>query len=322
MYISICVIGILVGAFVPIFNPSNYVSVSNQDCVTSLTFIKPTIDCDITERKTVLLEELQRKLEILASGYTQTGQATRIGIFVRDLKSTRFAGVNQNENFIMASLLKLPLGIAGYKLAEVEPKVLEQAITYGGTPNLYANQNIPVSDRIVSGQKYSIRELIRRSIVYSDNTTAQLLSDFYAPGYFDLILNALGIQFRLDEVNNEDLVNPRNYANIFRSLYNSSYLTAKYSNELLEILTETEYRNGAIKHIPADVKVAHKFAERAVLDIYGNAAFRQFHECGLVYVKNGSEPYTFCIMTEGTQFESLEKIQQEVGEEIYRLMSK
>jgi hypothetical protein len=229
--------------------------------------------------------------------------------------------VNQNENFIMASLLKLPLAIAGYKLAEVEPKILEQTFTYDGTPDLYADQNVPVADKIKIGQKYTFRELITRSIIHSDNTTAQMLSDFYAPGYFDLILNALGVKLRLDDKNGEDLVSPRNYANLFRSLYNASYLTADYSNELLEVLTNTTYRNGAVKNIPAHVKVAHKFAERTVVDIYGRPSFRQFHECGLVYVKNGDEPYSFCIMTEGTDFNQLEKIQQEIGQEIYLLMS-
>lgn len=315
------IVGILLGVFIQ-SQSKGHVHVYENDCVSSLTFIKPTIDCDITEKKSVLLDELQGKLEILVNGYLKTGKATRVGVFVRDLKSTRFAGVNQNENFIMASLLKLPLSIAGYKLAEVEPKVLDQTFTYSGTPNLYAEQNIPVVNKLQVGEKYTLRELIKRSIIYSDNTTAQLLSDFYAPGYFDLILNALGVKLRLDDANGEDLVSPRNYANVFRSLYNASYLTAEYSNELLETLTETEYRNGSIKHIPSNVKVAHKFAERVVFDLYGRPTFRQFHECGLVYVKDGFEPYTFCIMTEGPDFSELEKIQQELGQEIYILMSK
>lgn len=313
-------VGILIGAF-GFSQSSKTLRVSNSECVTTLAYIKPTINCDITEKKSILLDELQKKLDILINGYIKTGQATRVGVFVRDLHSTRFAGVNENENFIMASLLKLPLAIAGYKLAEVEPKILEQTFTYDGNPNLYVEQNIEVSDKIKIGQKYTLRELIRRSIVYSDNTTAQMLTNFYAPGYFDLILNALGVKLRLDNENGEDLVSPRNYANLFRSLYNASYLTADYSNELLEVLTNTTYRNGAVKNIPTDVKVAHKFAERAVIDNHGQPAFRQFHECGLVYAKKATEPYTFCIMTEGTDFNQLEKIQLEIGQEIYLLMS-
>ncbi len=320
IYSTVIIVSLGLGMLLQTYSKKD-ISIRSGDCVSTLVFIKPTINCDVTEKKTILLTELQEKLEILVNSYIKTGQVTRMGVFVRDLQSTRFAGVNQNENFIMASLLKLPLAIAGYKLAEVEPKVLEQSFTYTGTPNLYAEQNIPVSDEIKIGQKYTLRDLIKRSIIYSDNTTAQLLSDFYAPGYFDLILNALGVKLRLDDKNGEDLVSPRNYANLFRSLYNASYLTADYSNELLEVLTNTTYRNGAVKNIPSDVKVAHKFAERTVVDIYGRPSFRQFHECGLVYAQSGTEPYSFCIMTEGSDFNQLEKVQQEIGQEIYLLMS-
>lgn len=291
------------------------------NCISSLELIKPTLDCGISDQKQVQMSNLQNKLDALIPVYVQSGQADRIGVFVRDLKSTRFAGVNEGDSFVMASLLKAPLLIAGYKLAEVEPKILDQEIIYEGKPNLYDEQSFKLGDQLVIGQRYSLRELMRRSIVFSDNTAAELLDKAYPVGFFDMIMKALGVQVRIDGGNDENLTTPRTYANIFRSLYNASYLTREYSNEALEMLAQTEYRNGAVAKLPPSTRVAHKFAERTVIDSKTQKIqFRQLHECGLVYADRGEMPYTFCIMSEGQSFESLEKIQREISLEIYKMM--
>ncbi len=296
---------------------------NDNDCISNLKFIRPNLDCAISDKKLEQLSELQTKLETVIPVYIQSKKATRIGVFVRDLTSTRFAGVNENDNFVMASLMKAPLLIAGYKLAEVEPKILDQEITYTGIPDLYENQNFPTENRLKKGQSYSIKELMKRSVAQSDNTASEILYQSYPEGFFDRILNALGLQIRFPDGEAENFTTPRTYANIFRSLYNASYLTREYSEEALKNLTETEYKNGVVALLPKSVIVAHKFAERTVLDEKtGQPRFRQLHECGIVYADGGKNPYTFCIMTEGNDFVTLEKIQQDISLEIYNSMTK
>lgn len=252
---------------------------------------------------------------------TKTGQATRVAVFVRDLKTTRFFGINENQQFVMASLLKVPLAIAGYKLAEVEPSVLNVPLMFTEKQNLYKLQQFPVPDQMVVGKQYSVGELIERSIVYSDNSAAQLLSDFYAPGLFPKILGALNLNIERESGDEETIVTARSFANVFRSLYNSSYLTREYSNHILNTLTKTTYKTGALSKIPTDVRVAHKFAERSFFDPsdkdFKNPLLRQLHECGIVYASGGKEPYSFCILTEGKDYKSLEKVQAEISYKIY-----
>lgn len=292
------------------------------DCTSSFTFINPNLDCGLSDKKVESFGSLEDKLKQEIALYEQNGEAARIGIFARDLKSTRFVGVNENDMFYMASLLKLPVLIGGYKLAEVEPRILDQEITYTGKPNLYSEQYIKPDQILEVKKSYTVQELMRRAVVYSDNTAAQLLYDYYPPEFIDRIVQALGIEFVRPEGTTENFVTPRTYANIFRTLFYASYLTRAFSNEALSTLTKTTYRDGAVAKLPPGVVVAHKFAERSAPDPSDPSKFtRQLHECGIVYAKNGDEPYSFCIMTEGTDYGELQTILQDLSLEIYNAMT-
>jgi hypothetical protein len=311
------VCGLILGIFI-----SYLFSVSGKTtCVSGLHFIKPNIDCTISEQKMQNLTDLEKKMSILVEGYKNSGMAKRVSIFVRDLKSSRFAGIDDNDVYYMASLLKTPLIIGGYKLAEVEPKILDQEIKYKGVPNLYDEQVVKSDEKLKLGSSYSIKELMRRAIVYSDNTAAQILFDYYPKEFMDRIMQALGIQITRPTGENENLMTARTYSNVFRLLYNTSYLTPEYSNDALSILTQTVFNKGATAKLPKSVIVAHKFAERTIRDPSNSQlTVKQFHECGIVYAKDGIEPYTFCIMTEGSNYEDLESVIRDISLEIYDSM--
>lgn len=287
-------------------------------CTDGLDFIRPSIDCDSLENKKESFESLENKLRVLVDGYIKLGQVDRVGIFVRDLNTSRFFGINENDQFYMASLLKLPVMIGGFKLAEVEPRILDQYITYKGEPNLYNEQMIKPEQMLENGSSYKVLELMRRAVVYSDNTSAQILYDFYPDYFIDRVLEGLGIQITLASGKNENLITARNYASIFRALYNSSYLNERYSNQALHFLTETVFDKGVVSKLPKDVVVAHKFAERTELNKYPeDYSKKQLHECGIVYANNMKNPYTFCIFTEGKEYEELEKSIADISLLIY-----
>ena len=69
------------------------------------------------------------------------------------------------------------------------------------------------------------------------------------------------------------------------------------------------------KHLNKYLK--DKFGERTFYAAEKEAPIRQLHDCGLVYAKDGKEPYTFCIMTEGVKFEDLEGVLQEISLIVY-----
>lgn len=188
-------------------------------CLSKLHLIKPNLDCDSFDDKAETLSTLQNKLEVFIDGIKKTGKVKRVGVFVRDLRTSHFAGVNDNDAYYMASLLKTPLLIGGFKLAEVEPKILDQEIVYNGKPNLYDEQVIQVEDKLKVGSSYTIKELMERSVENSDNTAAQILFDYYPAEFMDRILQALGIQIKKPTGEVENLITARTYgSNIFSTL--------------------------------------------------------------------------------------------------------
>ncbi len=288
-----------------------------SECVTKLTLLKKNIECDIYDEKLQKLSNLEDALNILIDGYKKTDKAKRVSVFIRDLNTSRFAGYKDSETYYMASLLKTPLVIGGFKLAEVEPKVLEQVIQYTGVPNLYGNQVVKSKETLQVGQLYTVKDLMRRSVVFSDNTAAQMLFDYFPKDFLTRIMQALGISITKPDGEEENYITARTYANMFRLLYNASYLTKEYSNETLELLTQTEFNNAATSRIPKGVKIAHKFGERTLVYENGETATKQFHECGIVYAEDGNDPYIFCIMTEGKDYKELQQVIADISLKIY-----
>lgn len=306
-------VGLLCGLL--IFQTKSLVTLKN-DCIDKFELVREDPYCNVSEKKSERLDYLENSLKDSIDKYKENNKITRASVFVRDLKSTRFLTVNEQEKFVMASLLKVPLAMAAYKLAEVEPEVLNQKLTFEEKDNLYGQQYFKVSNELQINKSYSIEELISRSIIYSDNSAAQTLSKYYAPGFFTKILDALGLSTQINKENDELYVTARSYSNIFRSLYNSSYLTRKYSNEILELLAKTQFKSGALSKIPSSVRASHKFAERIF-----ESGLKQLNECGIVYSKKGEEPYIFCIMTEGMSFDDLQKVQGDLSYTIFTSLS-
>ncbi len=318
-YVVLLVLSVLIGLWIG----SNKIQRSPGSCLLDLNlkWINPTLDCDIADSKTKKLIVLEKNISEKINLYKNLNQINRAAVFVRDIDTNRFAGVNDGDVYYMASLLKLPLAIAGYKLAEVEPALLDEKIRFNGPSDFYDLSTIKPEDRLVIGQEYTVKSLIEHSIVYSDNDASRLLFNFYPNEFLERILQALSIQIRYSTGDTENPITAKTYAGVFRTLYNASYLNREYSNEILGLLTKTFYRKGATALLPGDLVVAHKFAERVAVDSNTkDILYKQLHECGIAYALDGKEPYIFCIMTEGDKDDDLEKIMQNISLDIYNTM--
>lgn len=313
--LAILICGVCIGSIgTYLFNNSK-----SPECSSRYTFINPDPECDVYDERSEKLSMLQEKLESEIANLEKKEGITRIAVFSRDLTSRRFASVNSDQVFYLASLLKVPLAIAYYKFAEVEPLVLKDTVTYDGKINEYSLQQIAPSHQLKVGATYTIEDLISRSIIYSDNTAAQILIGRIPPEFLGAVQSSLGMQIEKPEGEREDLVTARTYANVFRILYNSSYLSREYSNALLETLAQSEFEQGAPALLPKGTVVAHKFGERTLVDKKtGLTISEQLHDCGIVYTPDG--PYTFCILTEGEDNQALSEAIQKVSFTIYETL--
>lgn len=234
-------------------------------------------------------------------------------IYFRDLNNGPTFYFNEQEEFAPMSLLKLPMMIAVFKYAESNPKLLEEKLR---TPDSFA-QNLQMMEgakTLEPGTEYSLNEIIRYMIVYSDNRAIDMLTNWLearGPNY-EIIrrtLSDLGI-VGYEASLADSKITVKQYASIFRILYNASYLSPQMSEKALGILRQAVFKDGLVAALPQNIDVAHKFGIRAFIE-----GEQQLHDCGIVY--HPKAPYMICIMTRGKNYADLSHYIEETSKEIF-----
>ncbi len=255
--------------------------------------------------------ELRNDLMDLIEGQKNEGRLTDAAVYFRDLQNGPVLGINSQDFFIPASLLKLPLMVTYLKKAESDPDLLQKKITI--TSDMQSlDQNVVPRDGAQVGKTYTREELLNLLISQSDNISWKaLLTDLranYSEEDFVGTLSDLGI---VDPRKQDDqqYITTQNYASVYRILYNSSYLNMEMSDKALEILSKSEFKDGIVAGVPANVQIAHKFGEQK------NGEEQQLHDCGIVYYPQN--PYIICVMTKGADISDLESVIQKVSKDVY-----
>lgn len=278
--------------------------------------INPLLICESSpNQNSEEFERLKKELKGVAEREVALGNAEMVGIYVRDLNSSQWVGVHEDELFNPASLLKVPLMMTYFKHAEKNPHVLEQKVIFKGPLFGEEEQIFKARERLAIGKLYDNEELIERMIRFSDNDATQILSaqlkgNFITEGIFSFLKTAPSAELALS-----DYVSPKDYSFFFRTLYNSSYLNDELSQKALGVLSHTDFDGGLVAGVPSGVVVAHKFGERGVPDSKGDLQKAELHDCGIVY--NGDRPYFICVMTKGKEYTPLATVIQEISKITY-----
>lgn len=273
-------------------------------------FINPLLECE--EAKDLSfggLSDLRDAIEEIIESDDGKLYPEHISVYFRDLNNGPWIGINEREEFTPASLLKVPLMIAYLKQAETDPQLLGKKIAYKPKdPNRNLMENIKPSKTFKYGEFYTIEEILRQMIIYSDNNAAQVLFENVDENFLNSVYSDLGVELP-DNLLAENFITVKEYASFFRVLFNTSYLSRSMSEKALTLLSEVEYKGGIPSGLPADVSVAHKFGERK------QDAMVQLHDCGIVYYPG--RPYLLCVMSRGDDLGALEQIIQDISKVVY-----
>lgn len=240
-----------------------------------------------------------------------------ISVYFRNLNNGPWFGIEEEKQFLPASLMKVTILISYMKWWEDDPTLLDKKIQIREW--VWLNQFIPPEKNIEIGKEYSIRDLLYAMISYSDNTASKALIGYIPKERQNKTFIDLGIPLPSENPNYS--LSVKEYASFFRILYNASYLSRKSSEEALKILSSSVFGEGIRKEIPESITIAHKFWEREVLDTDGKV-INQLHDCGIVY--DPSYPYLVCVMTRGkdTSLETLSSIISETSGIIFSEVNK
>jgi beta-lactamase class A len=282
-------------------------------------FVSPRLLCGETYRTagtTVDKDTIKRRIAEVIDLEKKNGDLIEVSVYFTDLEDAISFGLNDRVDFIPASLLKLPLAMTLFEIAADDPGILEEHVEFNGYPKGYQSVQ-PISDTahtIREGEKYRVRDVIRRMLIYSDNASyitlvAYLTNDLGKLDVLHQTYRDLGI-LNPNGDTKQPAVNAKGFASIFRQLYHASFLDEEVSTLLLAMLAESNYRNGLQAGVPPSVTVAHKYGARILDD-----STRSLHDCGIVYHTN--HPYVLCIMTKGDNFDELSSAIASISRVVY-----
>lgn len=287
------------------FPNSNHVHENESLRQSGYKYISPLLECsDVRDISRGEVEEAMRKI---INNKIESGEITYASVYFRDLNNGPWIGINEQEKFTPASLLKVPLLMAYLKIVQSNPSILKEKIIVEQNPTSLT-QNITPSSSVKVGGAYTVDELLQKMIIYSDNQAANSLLKYIDVNSLNQTYSDLGIKVPTGNAT-DDFMSVVEYASFFRILYNASYLNHDMSEKALEILSKSQFNQGLKAGVPENVEIAHKFGERVF------ASNNQLHDCGIIY-KNKS-PYLLCVMTRGNDFNKMTEVIKEISQFVY-----
>jgi beta-lactamase class A len=192
--------------------------------------------------------------------------------------------INGNEEYRAASLMKLPVAMEVYKAQELGLLSLQDKITL---KEEWLNDGFGELYEKGAGYELTLGEIVEILIKESDNTAlrAAIASTDNLLPLENRALGSLDIEFSIDSSGAID-IGTRSYSSFLKCLYFACYNNISDSQQLLELLTETEFKDRIVAGVE-NTPVAHK------IGVF-NTTIQG--DCGIVYKTNN--PFVICIILE------------------------
>jgi beta-lactamase class A len=269
----------------------------NIERVKKIKYIKPLVFIE-EKCESPKFKDLKIKLMNSIDDFKQKKILISASVYLWEFEKGEWLGINDTETYLPGSLIKVAGMMSYLKMAELDPTILNRKYVYG-TPTEVIPKQTFMSNEIQKGKAYSLKELLRYMISYSDNNATYILNK-----------NANLVSF-VDVFKDMDMKVPdvyqstfkftsKDYSTLFKALYNAGYLSIENSEFALELLIDSDFKEGLVAGVPANVKVAHKFGEA------GDTDTRQLHEIGIFYLED--KPYLFSVFTKGYDIQKLPQV--------------
>lgn len=226
-------------------------------------------------------------------------QGEKVSIYFEFLNTGANVGVNPTMPFYPGSLMKIPVAMAVMKNIDSGKWTLDDKLILTDTDK---NENYGGMWRLPSGSTFTIRELLARLLVDSDDTARQIFLRNLGPAEINGVLDYLGLQ----DIFNEKLeIGAQQYSRLFRALYKSGFLSAASSEYLLDVLNVPHDAEWLRAGIPENVSFSHK------IGVYGDI----HSDSGIAYPPNRS--YILTTMVEDANADKAAALMQTISKTVY-----
>ncbi len=220
------------------------------------------------------------------------------GVYLYQIDTSQSIGINHQEEFPAASLMKLPVVVSLYQ--EAERRRLDLATEYRlrQEDKLSGNGSIHLQPE---GTVYTYRSLAKLAIEQSDNTAVNVIAKTLGENKIQTTINSLNLSrtnYSLRQTSPEDM------GKLLLSLYQKETLTSANSREIIGYLSQTIFNDQIPAALPENVVIAHKIGlDEGIL-----------HDAAIVFTDQGD--FVLVIMSK----EALREQAQATLEEITRMV--
>lgn len=245
----------------------------------------------------MLKEELIRYTELLG---------VQPAFVIRNLDTGE--SISHNENLVVpsASLIKVPVMIEAFR--QIESGVLSPDCRLSANPE----EVVPFSvlEFLDSGNTYTLLDLIRLMIIYSDNTAANLLIDLLGMEEINCCIRELGLketklQRKMMDTESrknglENLTTAEEMAELLIRLNRGEIIDSSRSAQMLEIMKGQADECMMRVELPDEIPIARKSGELENLN----------HEMAIVFGKRCNYLYVFFVWDARSNNESRQILQR------------
>lgn len=308
----VSVLLIAVGWYANVYYANHSFHADKRIKLRGFKYISPLLDVELPEGYGVRHEPIPFKYKVkqFVDRQIKSGKVKDLSVYYRDLSDGPWFGINEKIKYNPASMMKVPLMITWLKRAEKDPSILQRKITFKENAINERPYILNPEKTLESGVSYTIEELIRYMVQYSDNSSLTLLSSITPASEVRYVVDNMDVGG--DPNSNDYNVTVKSYSGFLRILYNASFLNKELSEKALEFMSLQEFPYGIEAGIPKGVKLASKFGE---FFPEGNPYEIQLHEFGIVYHPKG--PYILGVLTRGNNWKAQAEIIKSVSEIVY-----
>ncbi len=302
---------VLAGALFKHLSMADKQTASYADNTKTYSLLNPRIS-KIGKDNFVLMQEKfipsYRVLKDNMESYLNKKEGT-YAVYFEDLYSGAWIGIREQQAFAPASLLKIPVAAAIFKMSEDKEIDINKNITiekedlgeeFGNLVYLGAQNT------------YSAKELIEIMLRDSDNTALNALSKQI--GDRNIIEARLGLGLPISSITNREIdikVSAKQMSNVLRTLYYSAYLNRENSQILLSALAGSHFDKWLKAGIPSQITIAHKFG------IF--IPDKNLHDCGIIY--HPKRDYILCVMSTDVTNKETEKVMPAISKMVYEYVT-
>lgn len=268
------------------------------------SLINPAVIADLKKHYIINFKPLRERLNEL-----QKKEKDKTFVYFLYLNNAAWIGINERELFPAASTIKVPLAMSIYKMKEQGKIKLSQTYSLS---ELDLDSNFGSLYEVGPDQTFTIEDLLRIMLQYSDNTAARALlhitESIGIKDPFVDIYDAMGWEDM--EFENKPVyidINLKILSNMFIALYNASYINSEDSIAILSQLSRSPFDQQIVGGLPKTVPVAHKIGIDDVEESYS--------DCGIVYAPN--RPYILCLGYYGGSKVLANKFMSNISKEVY-----